>query len=86
MEARKPVGAKKNITVTMSEELRARVRVWAAKHGKSTSLMIAELVEQKLQEEDTYHASMKKALSISGARLRKVSTEKFPSRDELHDR
>lgn len=34
VEARKPVGAKKNITVTMSEELRARVRGMGSKTWK----------------------------------------------------
>ena len=79
------MNSKKNITVTVSPELARKIRVWAAKYGKSISRMIAEVLEKQVSEDSSYEIAMSNALGREVSRLRDKSTP-LPTRDEIHER
>jgi hypothetical protein len=76
---------KKNITVTLDNEVSAWVKVWSAQHGLSTSRMIAQLLEEKMKEDDIYEKAKRVALGIPPSKLRKSASSKLPKRKDLYE-
>ena len=75
----------KNVTVLLDDEVARWARVWAARHNTSVSKMLGELLAERMKEETGYEAAMKRFLSRRPTRL-KQQGERYPHRDELHER
>jgi len=74
----------KNVTITLEEELARWARIWAARHERSLSRMIGEILRREMEEELGYEAAKAAFLSRQPKPL-KVSG-RYPSREELHER
>lgn len=74
----------KNITISLDDQTAAAVRVEAARHGKSLSRWIGDLLRQQLSESQEYDAAMRAYLARPPFELQPGT--RLPKRDELHDR
>ncbi len=74
-----------NITLKLEASLVKAIKVIAAKKGVSISALMAQKLEEEVQQNGDYEQAMKRALA-----LMKESTglgwQKPKSRDELHER
>ncbi len=75
----------KNVTVLLDDEVAQWARVWAARHNTSVSKLLGEFLAERMKEETGYEAAMKRFLSRRPTRLKKKG-ERYPHRDELHER
>ena len=75
----------KNVTVTLSEDVAAWLRVRAAEDGRSMSRWLAELLEGMRSGEAEYDLAMERYLARKPRKLGWIDGRK-PKRDELHDR
>lgn len=75
----------KNVTVTLTEEVAAWARVWAAKHNTSVSQMLGQFLAERMQGENRYDAAMAEFLGRKAQRLRTKRT-RYPTREQLHAR
>ena len=75
----------KNVTITLDERTAAWVRVHAAKHNKSVSRIVGEMLREHMREQHDYDAAMRRFLSKRPASLKKKAG-RYPTRDELNDR
>jgi plasmid stability protein len=73
----------KNVTISMDEKLLERVRVKAARDGKSVSRIMAEAAETLVGKTLTQKEAMDRFLSRPLLDL--TVDGKAPSRDELYD-
>lgn len=74
----------KNLTITLTEEMLSRVRVAAAKEGKSMSRFVADLVEGRVGRKMTQREAVEAFLA--GPPLPLLDENgKAPSRDSLYD-
>jgi len=76
----------KNVTITLDEETAAWARVRAAQRNLSLSRFVGELLEQQMHEAREYEQAMRRYLSRGPFRALKGRAERYPTRDELHDR
>lgn len=76
--------AKRNVTVALDEDVARWARIAAAERDTSLSQMIADLLRERMAEEDDYDAAMKDYLSRKPRPLRRSG--RYPTRDEIHDR
>jgi len=76
---------KKNITITMDEETARWARVRAAERNTSVSRMVGEMLREKMQADRSYEQAMQEFLALEPVMLKQPG-EKYPSREELHDR
>jgi len=75
--------ALRNITITLEEDLARWARIEAAREDTSVSQFLAELLRQRMREQDSYEQSMRRAL----ARKPFPATDgKYPKREEIYDR
>jgi hypothetical protein len=75
----------KNVTISMPEQTLSRVRVEAAKAGKSVSRFMVDLAEAHVLPTDDPRAAL--AVFLSGPLLDLTDENgKAPSRDQLYDR
>ena len=74
----------KNVTITLEEEVARWARIWAARHERSLSRMVADLLRSHMEADEGYEAAMKSFLNRPPKRLKKRGT--YPARDELHER
>jgi hypothetical protein len=73
----------RNVTVTLEEEVARWARVYAARRDSSLSRVLADMLRERMSEEDNYEKAMRRAL----ARKPFLKTDgRYPSRQELHDR
>ena len=76
----------KNVTVTLDEETAARARVEAAERKMSLSRYIGEVLRKELRHSDEYEAAYRawrhdlKPWPLKGA------PQRYPTREEIHDR
>lgn len=77
--------AMKNVTITLNEEVARWVRIHAAKRESSVSKLVGELLREKMLSEERYSASMQHYISQSPTLLKQPG-EKYPTRENLHDR
>jgi hypothetical protein len=75
----------KNVTITLDEKTAAWARNHAARHDMSLSRFVGELLEKTMRESREYGRAMRSYLSRNPAALKKRG-ERYPPRDELHDR
>lgn len=76
----------KNITITLDEETARRVRVRAAERDMSLSRYIGELVQRDIRHSREYEEAMRRYLSRGPFEQLIGSPQRYPTRDELHDR
>lgn len=75
----------KNITITLDEKTAAWARIYAAKHGKSVSRLVGEMLHERMRELRDYDEAMRLSLSRKPFEFEWIDGRK-PSREELHDR
>lgn len=75
----------KNITITLDVRTAAWVRVLAARHGKSVSRLVGEILQRQMTESRDYSNAMRRFLTKKPVRLKRPD-EPYPARDDLHDR
>jgi len=75
----------KDLTISLKDEVAKWLRIHAAKEGKSASGVLAELISSLMQREESYQSAMAKFL-LSPITPLKSTSEKYPNREELHDR
>ncbi len=73
----------KNVTITMDERLLERVRVKAAREGKSVSRVMAEAAETFVGRTLTHKEALERILSRPLLNL--TVDGKAPSRDEIYE-
>jgi hypothetical protein len=73
----------RNVTVTLEEEVARWARVYAARRDSSLSRVLADILRERMAEEDKYEKAMRRALARKPFLK---STGRYPSREELHDR
>ena len=76
---------KRNVTITLTEDVARWARVRAAEHDTSVSQFVGELLSERMAEETSYQAAMQQYLSLQPRAL-KPSEAEYPARDELHER
>lgn len=75
--------ALRNITITLEEDLARWARIEAARKDTSVSQFLAELLRERMRENDSYEQAMRRAL----ARKPFLKTDgKYLSREEVHER
>jgi len=74
--------AKRNLTLSLPEELIRSAKVLAAKRGTSLSAMVRDSLERLVGSQDEYQAAAERILARGGLFR---STRKV-SREELYDR
>lgn len=73
----------RNVTITLGEDLARWVRIEAAREDKSVSQFLADLLKQRMLENDSYEQSMRRFL----ARKPFPKTDgKYPKREEIYNR
>ncbi len=75
----------KNITVTLDETTAAWARVYAARHNKSLSRFLGELLHRTMRESRAYEDAMQRYLAKKPSRLNRGNAP-YPAREELHER
>ena len=75
----------KNVTITLDEDVARWARIRAAERDTSLSRLVGELLREKMIEEETYQEARQHYLSQEPSRL-KSPEEKYPRREELHER
>jgi hypothetical protein len=73
----------RNVTITMEEDVARWARIEAARQDTSVSQLLAEILKERMQREDSYEKSMRSAL----ARKPFSATDgRYPTREEIYDR
>jgi hypothetical protein len=73
----------RNITITLEEDLARWARIEAARQDTSVSQFMADLLRQRMLENDSYEHAMRRAL----ARKPFPPTDgQYPKRGEIYDR
>lgn len=75
----------KNITITLDEKTAAWARVHAAKHNKSVSRLVGEMLQEHMRESREYDEAMRHWFALKPIKFVKPSG-RYPTREELHDR
>lgn len=75
----------KNITVTLDEKTAARLRVYAAKQGKSVSRLLGEILQKHLRDTDEYEEAYRRFTAIKPFAFDWAGGRR-PTREELYDR
>ena len=75
----------KNITITLDPETAAWVRVHAAEQNKSVSRLVGEILQTRMKDRREYQRAMRRYLSKPPFDL-PGEPEKYPAREEIHDR
>ena len=82
--ARKP--RRRNMTITLEDEVARWARIKAAENDTSVSQLVGDMLAEKMRDEGAYAAAMREMF----ASVKPVKFEKpggrFPRRDELYDR
>ena len=76
----------KNITITLDEKTAAWARVHAAQQDVSLSRFVGELLRKHMCESREYQDAMKRYLSRGAFQILRGPAERYPTREELHDR
>ena len=75
----------KNVTVTLEEEVARWARVWAAEHDTSVSQFLGRLLKERMLEDQSYQIAQVQYLSRKPKALKKKG-DRYPSREEIHER
>lgn len=74
----------RNVTVTLEEKVLRWARIQAARGDTSVSRLIGDMLERRMQAEETYGRAMRRFLARKPVPLKESGG--YPSRQELHDR
>lgn len=77
-------GMKRNVTVTLDVATARWARIEAARQDVSVSQFLGDLLRERMQREEGYAAAMARYRAGRPARLK--SSDRYPSRQELHER
>jgi hypothetical protein len=73
----------RNVTVTLEESVARWARMEAARQDTSVSRLLAGILKERMREQDSYEAAMRRAL----ARKPFPKTDgKYPTREEIYER
>jgi hypothetical protein len=75
----------KNITITLDEKTAVWARVHAAKHNKSVSRLVGEMLQKHMHESREYEEAMRRFFSYKPVKF-VLPGGRYPTREELHDR
>lgn len=75
----------KNVTISLDEETAHWVRRFAAERDMSVSRLVGELLAERMRQLDDYERAMRAFFSKRPVKLSNAG-DKYPSRDDLHDR
>ena len=75
----------KNITITLDAKTAAWARVHAAKHNKSVSRLVGEMLQEHMRESREYDEAMRRYFALKPRKL-KGPGQRYPKREELYDR
>jgi hypothetical protein len=75
----------KNVTVKLSDEAAAWIRVHAAERRTSVSRILGEMVEERIRASSQYEAARRHFLTRK-LRPLKNAGEEYPKREDLYDR
>jgi len=75
----------KNVTVKLSDEAAAWVRVYAAERKTSVSRVLGEMVEERIRASSQYEAARRHFLTRKLRPLKNLG-EEYPKREDLYDR
>jgi RIO-like serine/threonine protein kinase len=75
----------KNVTITLKEEVARWARIKAAERNTSMSRLLGEILQERMQEEEGYRLAMEQYLALTPQTLKKTS-QRYPRREELHER
>jgi hypothetical protein len=82
--ARKP--RRRNMTITLTEDVARWARIKAAAQDTSVSQLVGDMLEADMHRESAYQSAMRDHFAM----IKPVKFEKpggrFPTRDELYDR
>jgi hypothetical protein len=73
----------RNVTLTLEESVARWARIEAARHDTSVSRFLANILKERMKENDEYNAAKRRAL----ARKPFLKSDgRYLSREEVHDR
>jgi hypothetical protein len=72
-----------NMTITADEDVLRWIRVRAAERRTSASRLVGEILRERMQRERGYFLSKRRYLSV---KARVISEDRYPGREELHER
>jgi tetrahydromethanopterin S-methyltransferase subunit B len=73
----------RNVTVTLEESVARWARMEAARQDTSVSRLLAGILKERMREQDSYEAAMRRAL----ARKPFPTTDgRYPTREEVYER
>lgn len=75
----------KNVTITLPDEVALQARIWAAEADTSVSSFLCGMLTARMETESRYKQAGQEFLSRPPVRLREKK-QRYPSRDDLHDR
>ena len=75
----------RNVTIRLDEDVLRWARVRAAASETSVSRLVAEMLREKMTEEENYQKAMEKFFSLPPLNIRRKG-EKLPKREEQYDR
>lgn len=76
---------RKNVTITMNDDVARWVRVQAAEASTSVSRWVGELLRRQMRLDRQYESARERFFAIEPRALRE-GAEPYPRREELHDR
>ena len=74
---------RKNVTITLDEEVARWARIRAAERDTSVSRLVGELLREKMLEDQSYEAAMREYLTRPARKLKSNGT-KYPRRADLY--
>ena len=77
--------ARRNMTITVEEDVARWARIRAAEEDTSLSRLIGEMLRERMVSEEGYRAAREQFFSVPPRKLRRRG-ETLPTRDEIHDR
>lgn len=75
----------KNITITLDVKTAAWARVHAAKHDKSVSRLVGEMLQEHMRESREYDEAMRRYFALKPFKFGKPAG-RYPTREEINDR
>ena len=75
----------RNVTITLKDDVLRWAKIWAARHDTSVSRLVSQILEERMRREQGYEAAMKGWMAMKPVPLGRQG-DRYPTRDELHDR
>ena len=76
------VRKRRNVTVTLEEDVARWARIKAAEKDTSVSQLVGDMLKEEMQREGAYAAAMREMFAI----VKPVKFGRHPTRDELYNR